>query len=302
MLKKLFYEALVVAIALTLWHSPVECIEVVNGNVITAQKLGSYVKNNEVKIIDVRGVWDYSIGHIPGAVRISNKEFEDPDNPVEGMIAPARIIESLMSANGINADDRVVIYADYKKPQMATRLWWVLKVYGHKNVQVLDGQYRAWIDAGYPVERWRCTKPEPSVYKTGNLDKNRIAVFRDCKVLSGDAVLLDVRTHDEYTGKRTSEKAGRGGHIPGAVNVYYMNTVDERGFFKDVQSLRTIYSAAGVTPDREVIIYCMRAHRASHTYFVLVNLLGFSRVRIYDGSWIEWSNLPGYPVTTGESR
>jgi len=302
MLKKFIKEVLVIAIAVTMWWSTAYCIEGVAGNITTAEELMRSIDSKGVRAIDVRGIWDYRIGHIPGAVRRNNKEFEDPENPIEGMIAAAERIEALMSANGIANDDLVVIYADNKKPQMATRLWWVLKIYGHQKVQVLDGHYQAWADSGYHLERWNSVRPAPSVYKISTTDRSRIAVSRDCLYPSANTVLLDVRPRNEYTGKRTSTKAGRGGHIPGAVNVFYLDAVDERGFFKDVKILRTMYTAAGVTPERDVIVYCMRAHRASHTYFVLVNLLGFSSVRIYDGSWIEWSNLPGHPVTTGESR
>lgn len=301
-MKKIITGALVIGMASILGVTAAYCAEGVPGTVTTAKELKKWIDSKEVKVIDVRGILDFSVGHIPGAVRISNKEFEDPDNPVEGMLAPAKQIEALMSANGIDTDDRVVIYAADQKPQMATRLWWVFNVYGHKKVLVLDGQYQAWSAAGYPVEIGTGAKTAPSVYKTHPLNNNCIATKKDCLSPSANTVLLDVRTAKEYTGEQISAKAGRGGHIPGAVNVYYLDAVDDKGFFKDVQSLKTLYTAAGVTPDKDVIVYCMRAHRASHTYFVLTSLLGFPHVRIYDGSWIEWSNSPELPITTGQSK
>ncbi|MBU0991837.1 MAG: sulfurtransferase [Proteobacteria bacterium] len=283
------------SLALTLSAEPMP------GTIITAEELKKYIDSKKTKIIDVRNIYEYISGHIPGAVHINNKEFEDPDNPVGGMIAPAKQIEALMSANGIITDDLVVIYAADQKPQMATRLLWVLKVYRHQKVQILNGHYKAWIIMDYPVERGTGTRPAPSIYKTGIIDSSCIATKKDCLFPSENTVLLDVRTQNEYTGEKVSKSAARGGHIPGAVNIYYLNAVDDRGYFKDVPTLISMYAAAGVTPDKNVIVYCMRAHRASHTYFVLTSLLGFSNVRVYDGSWIEWSNLPELPVSIGQS-
>jgi len=273
-----------------------------SSSLITAKELKTLIGRHTLRLIDLRGNEEYKAGHIPGALPIKNQDFEDPNHPVNGMLAPAAQFQNLMSAKGVGSQDLIVAYADSRKPQMATRLWWALKVYGHKKAQVLDGHYQAWEDAGYPVETGARAEPVPMSYKTAAIESRLVASKRDCLNPLMNTVLLDVRPDQEYTGEKVAANAGRGGHIPGAINVHYLDALDEKGFFKDIQILKAIYARAGITPDKEVIVYCMRGHRASHTCFVLAGLLGYPNIRLYDGSWIEWSNSPEIPVTTGRTR
>lgn len=273
----------------------------VTSSVVTAEELRALVYQQKVKIFDLRSTTDFEAGHIPGAININNKEFEDPNNAIDGEIATPAQFAALMSAYGISAGDRVIMYAAAAKPQMAPRLWWTLEVYGHHRKQVLDGHYEAWVAAGYEVETGPAAEPAASEYEISHLNLDILATRDDCLNPSADTVLLDVRPVDQYTGEDGSDVNARWGHIPGAVNVYYLDAVDENGFFKDVESLTALYAAAGVTSDKEIITYCQRGHRGSYTWFVLTNILGFRNVRLYDGSMIEWSNLPAedYPMTTG---
>jgi thiosulfate/3-mercaptopyruvate sulfurtransferase len=268
----------------------------------TVLELQQWIAGTMVRVVDLRSPSEYEAGHIPGAVLINNKEFEDPNNPVDGELAPAKQIEDLMCMKGISAEDHIVAYAAKNRPQMATRLWWALKVYGHQNVQVLDGHFEAWVSAGRNIETGAEKLPAPAKYKTRPPDTRRIAVLKDCLHPSKNTVLLDVRPPEEYTGAKKAENAGSGGHIPGAVNLYYLNAIDDNGLFRDAKALEEMYASVGVTPDKEIIVYCMRGHRASYTYFTLVSLLNFPNVRLYDGSWIEWSNAKDLPVKTGPTR
>jgi thiosulfate/3-mercaptopyruvate sulfurtransferase len=277
-------------------------METKSRGLVAAAELQQSITQTPIKAVDLRSPKEYEAGHIPGAALIYNRELEDPNNPVDGELAPAKQIEDLMSRKGISADDHIVAYAAKDKPQMATRLWWALKVYGHKNIQVLDGHFEAWISAGGDVETGAEKPPAPAKYKAGDPHASRIAVLNDCLHPSKNTVLLDVRPPEEYTGAKKAEGSGRGGHIPGAVNQYYLNAVDENGFFKDAKTLRDMYASVGVTPDKEIIVYCMRGHRAAHTYFTLVSLLNFPNVRLYDGSWIEWSNIKDLPIATEPTR
>ena len=266
---------------------------------LTPDALEAMMAEQEVKIFDLRDAEDYEAGHIPGAMNINNKEFENPDNPVDGEIATVEQFEALMSSYGVTSDDVIVTYASASKPQMAPRLIWTLQVYGHTNTYLLDGHYEQWEQSGKEIETGAAPAVEPSEYKVISADDHSINVGKDAVInKSEDTVLLDARPTAEYLGETVSEGNARGGHIPGAVNVPYMSTVDENGLFYDVDYLTDLYSSVGVTPDKEIIVYCQRGHRASHSWFVLEHILGYDNVKVYDGSMMEWSNLMDQPIST----
>ena len=266
---------------------------------LTPDALEAMMAGQEVKIFDLRDAEDYEAGHIPGAMNINNKEFENPDNPVDGEIATVEQFEALMSSYGVTSDDVIVTYASASKPQMAPRLIWTLQVYGHTNTYLLDGHYEQWEQSGKEIETGAAPAVEPSEYKVISADDHSINVDKDAVInKSENAVLLDARPTTEYLGETVSEGNARGGHIPGAVNVPYMSTVDENGLFYDVDYLTDLYSSVGVTPDKEIIVYCQRGHRASHSWFVLEHILGYDNVKVYDGSMMEWSNLMDQPIST----
>ena len=266
---------------------------------LTPDALEAMMAEQEVKIFDLRDAEDYEAGHIPGAMNINNKEFENPDNPVDGEIATVEQFEALMSSYGVTSDDVIVTYASASKPQMAPRLIWTLQVYGHTNTYLLDGHYEQWEQSGKEIETGAAPAVEPSEYKVISADDHSINVDKDAVInKSEDTVLLDARPTAEYLGETVSEGNARGGHIPGAVNVPYMSTVDENGLFYDVDYLTDLYSSVGVTPDKEIIVYCQRGHRASHSWFVLEHILGYDNVKVYDGSMMEWSNLMDQPIST----
>ncbi|MDO5689985.1 MAG: rhodanese-like domain-containing protein [Tissierellia bacterium] len=261
--------------------------------------LEAWMKAGIVKVFDLRSQEDYEKGHIPGAMNINNKEFEDPDNPIDGEIATPAQFEALMSAYGITPEDMIVVYSDAAKPQMAPRLIWTLEVYGHTNTYVLDGHYQSWVAEGKEIETGPSAVPTPSAYKITKTN-NAINVDSDYVInRSKDAVLIDCRPVEDYTGEKISTSNAKSGHIPGAVNMYYMNTVTEDGFFKSREDLEALYKTIGATEDKEIIIYCQRAHRASHSWFVLSQILGYEKVKIYDGSMMEWGNRDDLPVVTG---
>ena len=250
------------------------------------------------KVFDLRGAEDYEAGHIPGAMNINNKQFENPDNPVDGEIATAEQFEALMSSYGITPEDVIITYASASKPQMAPRLIWTLEAFGHTATYLLDGQYEAWAAAGKATETGASPAVEAAEYKVISTE-NDINVDKDYVInLPEGAVLLDCRPVADYSGEAVADGNARGGHIPGAVDVYYMDAVDENGFFRSVEELTQLYASVGVTPDKEIVTYCQRGHRASHTWFALTYILGFENVKVYDGSMMEWSNLEDQPIET----
>ncbi len=178
-----------------------------------------------------------------------------------------------------------------------------MKIYGHANVCVINGHREKWIAEGRKLTT-EIPTVTPSVYIASEPDLS-IRALRDWVLESigkPERILVDVRTPEEYHGllwdawKYQAEASQRGGHIPGAVNIPWDMTLKEDGTFKSVEELQALYASNGVTSDKEAILYCIVGGRSNHTWFVLTYLLGYSKVRLYDGSWAEWSTLIGVPI------
>jgi thiosulfate/3-mercaptopyruvate sulfurtransferase len=244
----------------------------------------------------------YASGHIPGAVHVD--WTEDLNDPVRRDYITREGFERLMSRIGVTPDTTVVFYGD-KNNWWACYAFWVFQLFGHTRARVMDGGRLKW-----EREKRALTRDVPSYTPTGYRAPERKdaphRAFRD-EVLAhmqGGGQLVDVRSPDEYTGKRLhmpeypNEGALRGGHIPGAKNVPWARAINpEDGSFKTADELRQIYrEEQKLDPSREVIAYCRIGERSSHTWFVLRYLLGFDKVRNYDGSWTEWGNLVNAPI------
>lgn len=246
---------------------------------------------NNVKIIDVRKKEDYDLGHIPGAVRLTpNEVFQWEDsNGVKGMLPSSDHIAIALSSVGINEDDTVIFY-DGNSNLWASRGLWALEVYGHEDSRLLDGSWNYWSENSFPTTS-ESESVEKSDYKfSGNINSSLIAGFEEILEAVDDPskIVCDTRSPDEYIGKDV--RADRGGHIPGSENVNWVNAVDESGRFLSAQNLQTIYESKGIKTDKAVYTLCQTAVRATHTWFVLQELLGYDNVKVYDGSWIEWGN------------
>ncbi len=267
------------------------------------ERLGS--KDIKVIEVDYDPQTAYNIGHIPGALLIDWKR--DLNKYPERDIVGPEEFESLMSRLGISNDDTVILYGDYNN-WFAAFAYWIFKMYGHDNVKLLNGGRIKWIELGYPLIKEVPENISPSKYKILKVDLTLRAFFLDVlkRLRDPGVVLVDVRSPDEFTGKITAppeypnEAAQRGGHIPGAVNIPWAQAVNKDGTFKSIEELKQLYESKGVTPDKEVIVYCRIGERAAHTFFVLKELLGYPKVRVYDGSWSEWGNMVGAPIETGE--
>ena len=194
-----------------------------------------------------------------------------------------------------------MLYGD-NNDWFAAWAYWQLKLFGWQKVSLLDGGRRYWLDNGYPI-----TTDVPSYPATAiQLPEPSYALraFRDdiLPYVSGGAIaLVDARSPAEFKGEviappGMTETAQRGGHIPGAASVPWSQAVADDGRFRTPDELRQLYSSQGLTPDRDVIAYCRIGERSSHTWFVLHELLGYPRVRNYDGSWTEWGSMVGVPI------
>jgi len=241
----------------------------------------------------------YEQSHLPGAVGWNwTSQLADG---IRRDIAGRDDFSALLSAGGIGADTTIVLYGDNNN-WFAAWAYWQLKLYGHKDVRILDGGRKYWLDHGLPL-----STDVPAYPATGyQLPEPDFALraFRDDilpRLSDSELVLVDVRAPAEYSGELLappglSETAQRAGHIPGAASIPWAQTVREDGTFKSLDDLAALYAAKGVTSDKDIIAYCRIGERSSHTWFVLHELLGYRRVRNYDGSWTEWGSMVGVPI------
>ncbi len=241
----------------------------------------------------------YDQGHVPGAIGW-NWTTELCDTLVRDII-PADKFESLMSRSGIGNDTTVVLYGDNNN-WFAAWAFWQMKIYGHRDVRIMNGGRKKWLAEGRPLDTQK-PSPAAATYKAHAPDLSIRAFLPEVQdaVKKHSAALVDVRSPQEFTGEILAppglpETCQRGGHIPGAKSVPWGKACNEDGTFKSNAELQQLYGAVGVTPDRPVIAYCRIGERSSHTWFVLKHLLGYKDVRNYDGSWTEWGNLVGAPV------
>jgi thiosulfate/3-mercaptopyruvate sulfurtransferase len=247
-------------------------------------------------VIDLRPAEDFAAGHIPGAVHLDLWGVSLIDTDPAPLKAFMWMVDHLFNLRGVDAKTPVVVYED-QSGMRAARAFWFLEYFGHPRVQVLDGGINAWVRAGLPVTR--DAAPPPKSAWTGVPQEHTIATWRDVKARLDQpgVVILDTRSDAEYNG--TMVRAKRGGAIPGAVHIEWTRNLGPDGAYKPAGELRAMYEAAGVTPDKEVVTYCLGGYRAAHAYLAL-RLLGYPRVRTYTGSWKEWGDREDLPIEKPE--
>lgn len=266
---------------------------------VSSQQVADQLAATTVRLIDVRSPAHYAAGHLPGAVNLPLAVLTQDREGIPGMVAPVATIEHALGTRGISRQTRVVIYDAFGGVQ-ATRLFWVLDYLGHPRLSILQGGYEAWQREGRPVAR-ETMSPRVTRYRARK-DTTRLANLRwvQAQLQTPDVVLLDSRSPAEFSGQVPGRQIARPGHIPGAVNVNWVhNLTAPPRRFKSGEALRQLYRDVGVTPDKEIVVYCRTGVRASHAYFVL-RLLGYARVRVYDGSFVEWSAQATAPVEEGQ--
>jgi thiosulfate/3-mercaptopyruvate sulfurtransferase len=261
---------------------------------LEADELEANLGREDLLVVDLGKAETYARFHVPGAVHLDYAKIIAAQKPVMGLVPDDATLARVLSAIGIDSRTHVVAYDD-EGGGRAARLLWTLEIAGHKRFSLLNGGLHAWANEGHPLESAPVTPP------TGKFEVHRDPIpIADSNYImahleSDDTVLLDARSPDEYKGYR--KYAERAGHIPGAVNFEWTEAMDQSRNLrlKPADELKRLLADRGITPDKEVIAYCQTHHRSAHTCLML-ECMGFERVRGYAGSWSDWGNNPALPV------
>ncbi len=267
---------------------------------VSTEWVTSNLSDSKVKLIEVDvDTTAYDERHVEGAVGFNwTSQLQDQ---LRRDIAGKGDIEKLLSEAGVGNDDTVVLYGDNNN-WFAAYAFWLLRMYGHQSLKLMDGGRKKWVDEDRPTTK-DVPKPTATSYQASGPDLSLRAKHQDVlSAISGSgSALVDVRSPDEFSGKIMAppglqETAQRTGHIPGAQSVPWSQAVAEDGTFKSDEELKQLYQPKGVTGDKNVIAYCRIGERSSHTWFALKYLLGYPNVKNYDGSWTEWGSMVDMPI------
>ncbi|CAN5120888.1 sulfurtransferase [soil metagenome] len=265
---------------------------------LSAEQLSDMIDSEEILLIDAR--YEIEEGVISGAIHFpAISKLTDPDHPIEHYLVGPDRFQELMRETGLNNDSRVVIY-DEGNSLAAARLFYALDYYGfYSDVSVLNGGMEGWQAQGYTLA------DEAATPGTGNfqfqIQENLACDFEYITeaAQADDKIVFDARSREEYTGE--DERAAASGHIPNAVHLEWSNVLEQEGvpYFLPAEEIQGKYSELGITPDKEIIPHCHTNVRGSHAYFTL-RLMGYDSVRPYEGSWSDYGNREGAPISRFE--
>ena len=270
-------------------------------SIVETEWVYEHLDDPSVRLVEVdvdTNVFDH--GHISGAVGW-NWQSQLQQGMVRDLIDKEGM-QKLLSDSGISNSTTVILYGDNNN-WFACWAFWQLKYYGHQDVRIMNGGRIKWELEGKPFVETK-TEVDSVPYLAKEPDES-LRAYRDqvLKALSESAIsLVDVRSPDEYSGllfapeNVPQEGSQRAGHIPGAKNIPWAQATDSDGTFKSYAELLELYKENGITGEGNTVTYCRIGERSSHTWFVLTQLLGYSNVSNYDGSWTEWGSIVGAPI------
>lgn len=249
----------------------------------------------EIQLIDVRTEDEYYHSHIPGARNIQRSDMVNKDAEIEGLRIEKEKLEALLSALGINSNDSIYIY-DAKGNVDAARLWWLLKLYGHDKVALINGGFIQWRFKNFETTEG-FENIEPSFFLFSGKEYVGLLTEKESIANGNFEQIIDARSVEEYSGEITKNGAIRGGHIPAAIRFDYMEMLDGGSFkFKPKEALLQLLEEKGLDPDVSTVTYCHSGVRSALALFALREIAGMKNVTNYDGSWIEWSRDEALPV------
>ena len=272
-------------------------------SIVETDWVAEHMSDDNVRLVEVDvDTAAYDQGHIPGAVGWNwTSQLNDT---LQRDILNRHQMQRLLGESGIGRNSIVVLYGDNNN-WFATYGFWQMKQYGHRRVKLMNGGRQKWVNEGRPMTT-EAPSPQTRIYRASDPDPSIRATrdyVLDVASTPNNVGLVDVRAPAEFSGELLApanlpqEGSQRGGHIPRAANIPWASAVNEAdGTFKSVEELRAIYGGKGISPDREIITYCRIGERSSHTWFVLTQVLGYAKVRNYDGSWTEYGSIVGAPI------
>jgi len=267
------------------------------GVLVSTDELAGLLTNPDVKIVDARSPEDYAAGHIPGALSLFARKLQYAERGVPEILVPVEQAESLLGGLGITPANTVIVYDDTIW-EPAARVFWTLETLGHQKVRVVNGGMSKWVKEGRPVSKDVPPITPAKYVAKPDWSKYADAAYIMARLKDPGVALVDHRDQRQWSGQVASRQVRRAGRIPGGVLVdpeLLIASKDGIKVFKDVPDIAKMYADAGATREKEVISYCRTGMRASVGYLAL-RLLDYPKIRMYDGSMIEWGNRPELPI------
>ncbi len=251
------------------------------GDFITVKELSGKINNPKVLIFDTRKVSEYKQVHIRNAVNFPVEEISTK-TPIEGILKSDAELCKVMGTHGVDFNKEIILYCN--KGSNAGRMYWVMKMMGAQNVKILDGNLDAWKAARKPITRMPKMAKKTTV--TAKLDRSTMMLMSEVKTKKGNGniVLVDARKDEYFNGTDPKSK----GHIEGAISINSDLMRDDKGMIKNAEELNKLFASKGVTKDKEVVLYCQTSTRAGLLYAIMTTKLGYTNVKVYDGSYNEW--------------
>lgn len=269
-------------------------IQFLFGGLIEAKELAKALKSEDIIIVSARNPSDYSSKHIKDAVNIYHSDLYKAEG-VPSMLKSPEEIAAVLGSKGITTASKVVVYDDGSN-KAAGRIYWILQYIGVKDVDILNGHIKSWMKSRLPVTP-KATEITPVTFVPKiNEDIYASMSYIQTNKDRADLVLVDVRSVDEYNGIDEDEHIARKGHITGALNFEYKKVLNADETLKSKEDLMSALSAAGISGDKEIILYCASSVRAGIVYMVMKSILAYPRVRVYDGAYYEWQSVAANPV------
>ncbi len=266
--------------------------QIASAQLITPNELAKIIDGKDVVIVSTRKGTDYAKVHVNGAVNVYPNDLYKAGD-IKGLLKSPAEVAAVLGAQGITTDKTIVVY-DGGTNVASGRLYWILKYMGCKDVRILNGQMKNWRKSRKPVTRKATTISAATFTVSLNNTVFADAAHVKSSLNNAGTVIVDVRSKDEFDAKKGL--TSRLGHIPGAIHLEYKNIFNENETMKAKEDLQKIFKDAGVTPDKEVVLYCETSARAGIVFMALTSILDYPNVKVYDGAYFEWAANASFPI------